>query len=128
MRLPTVIVSVVLLVFGLLIGQPLFTLLGLALVLWLTAEGLLFAFRARWVVRGLRLHRQLCDDRGPVISLWAGRTFEVRLTLLLEEGYGLPYVAIEEPRPASSAAHAICGSLHEVSGILRSWVWSEERD
>jgi uncharacterized protein (DUF58 family) len=93
------VVSVLQLVIGLLLGQPIFTLLGLALVLWITAEGLLFSFRSKWVVRGLRLQRQLHDDRGPVNSLWAGRTFEVRLTLLLEEGYGLPYVAFEEPTP-----------------------------
>jgi putative hydrolase of the HAD superfamily len=35
-------------------------------------------------------------------------------------------VAIEEPRPAISRAHAIACSLHEVAEILRSWVWSEE--
>ncbi len=93
------VVSVLLLVVGLLLGQPIFTLLGLALVLWLGGEGLLFSFRARWVARGLRLHRQLCDDRGPVTSLWAGRTFEVRLVLFLDEGAGLPYVAFEEPTP-----------------------------
>lgn len=34
-------------------------------------------------------------------------------------------VAIEEPRPPSSAAHAIAGSLHEAAEILRSWVWSD---
>lgn len=32
-------------------------------------------------------------------------------------------VAIEEPAPAVSAAHAIARSLHEASEILRSWAW-----
>ncbi len=35
-------------------------------------------------------------------------------------------VAIEEPRPHSSAAHAVAGSLHEAAEALRSWVWSSE--
>jgi len=34
-------------------------------------------------------------------------------------------VAIEEPRPPRSAAHAIAGSLHEAAEVLRSWVWSD---
>jgi FMN phosphatase YigB (HAD superfamily) len=34
-------------------------------------------------------------------------------------------VAIEEPRPEASKAHAIACSLHEVAELLRSWVWSE---
>jgi uncharacterized protein (DUF58 family) len=72
---------------------------GLSAVLWLTGEGLLFNFRARWVVRGLKLRRVVCDDRGPTKSLWAGRPFEVQLTLRLEEGMGLPYIAFEEPPP-----------------------------
>jgi FMN phosphatase YigB (HAD superfamily) len=35
-------------------------------------------------------------------------------------------VAIEKPRPATSRAHAIASSLHEVAELLRSWVWSEQ--
>ena len=37
-------------------------------------------------------------------------------------------VAAEAPRPSSSAAHAIAGSLHEAAAILRSWVWTETGD
>ncbi len=93
------VVSVLLLGFGLALGQPIFTLIGMALVVWLTSEALLFSFRAQWVVRGLRLYRQLRDDRGPVTSLWAGRSFEVRLLLTLDARFGLPYIAFEEPTP-----------------------------
>lgn len=34
-------------------------------------------------------------------------------------------VAIEEPVPEASAAHAIARSLHEAADILRSWAWAE---
>jgi FMN phosphatase YigB (HAD superfamily) len=34
-------------------------------------------------------------------------------------------VAIEEPRPARSAAHAVTGSLHEAAEVLRSWAWAD---
>jgi putative hydrolase of the HAD superfamily len=34
-------------------------------------------------------------------------------------------VAIEEPRPDRSAAHAITGSLHEAADVVRSWIWAD---
>lgn len=93
------LVSVLLLVIGMLAARPLLALLGLALVLWLTAQGLLFTLEARWTVRGLRLRRQIHDARGPVASLWAGRVFEVRVTLSLDSVLPLSYIAFEEPLP-----------------------------
>ena len=49
------------------------SLTALALLLWLTWEGLLFAFRVRALVRRLALRGEVRDDRGPVTTLWAGR-------------------------------------------------------
>ena len=72
---------------------------ALALLLWLIWEGLLFAFRVRVVARGLTVYRQVRDDRGPVTTLWAGRTFQVRVEVRLSGGQGLPYLAFEEPLP-----------------------------
>src|SRR5438477_12783218 len=93
------IVSVLMLVIGFLGGQAVVAMLGLALVLWINGEGLLFNLRAKSTMRSLRLRRQVRDDRGVVTSLWAGRTFEVRLTLRLDDKIGLPYVAVEEFTP-----------------------------
>jgi uncharacterized protein (DUF58 family) len=89
--------AVLLLTLGLTTGYAILTFPGLVLILWLTGEGLLFAFQARWVVRGLRLEREIHDDRGPVASLWAGRSFEVRDTLSLDSWFALSYIAFEEP-------------------------------
>jgi FMN phosphatase YigB (HAD superfamily) len=36
-------------------------------------------------------------------------------------------VAIEEPPPASSAAHAVASNLAEVLGCVRRWVATDER-
>src|SRR5690348_5318194 len=66
-------------------------LLGLTLALWFAWEWLLFTIRARIVTRRLEMRRQVRDSRGPVDTLWAGRTFEVRVELRLLEGlFGLP--------------------------------------
>ena len=62
-------VLVGMLVVGLLIPQPVLAILALALLAWLTWEGLLFNYRVRSVVRDLTLRRQVRDDRGPVLRV-----------------------------------------------------------
>ena len=89
----------VVLVLGVLVSLPLLALVALGALLWLTWEGLLFTFRVRWVVRNLTMRRQVFDDRGPVTTLWAGRTFQVRVSLRLRGMHDLPYLAFEEPLP-----------------------------
>src|SRR5437660_2764936 len=88
-----------LLVAGVVGAQPALALVALGLLLWLIGEGLLFSFRVRWAVRDLALGREVRDERGPVASLWAGRTFQVRLTLSLRGRWRLPHVTFEEPVP-----------------------------
>src|SRR5262245_19637811 len=75
------------------------TLLALTLLLWFASEWLLFSVRSRLVVRGVTLRREVRDDRGPVDSLWAGRSFEVRVRLALDSFWGLPYVAAADRVP-----------------------------
>src|SRR5262249_2740569 len=72
------------------------TLLGLTLLLWFCWEWLAFAVRSRTVLRRLRVEREVADERGPVATLWAGRTFRVRVRLV---GYGLPFVAVTDLVP-----------------------------
>jgi uncharacterized protein (DUF58 family) len=71
----------------------------LSLGFWFAWEWLLFAVRARVVVRQVRLHREVCDERGRVESLWAGRMFTVRVEARLEERLGLSYVAAVDRVP-----------------------------
>jgi uncharacterized protein (DUF58 family) len=72
---------------------------GLALVLWLAGVGLLFYARARLSVPRLRVRRVVADDRGPVDTLWAGRSFEVHVELRLGGRLSLPYVAVADRVP-----------------------------
>lgn len=84
---------------GLPMGHPVLAILGLTLLLWLAVQSVLFAIKARWVVRGLRLTREVRDDRVPVHTLWARRVFEVRLTVSLDSILALPYLALQEQVP-----------------------------
>jgi uncharacterized protein (DUF58 family) len=88
-----------LLTVGVVAEVPLLGVTALALLLWLTWEGLLFTFRIRWVARELAMRREVRDDRGPVTALWAGRTFQVHIELRLRCGPALPYLTFEEAVP-----------------------------
>jgi uncharacterized protein (DUF58 family) len=90
------VIVLVLLVLGLLGHQATLPVVALTLLLWFLGEGLLFAVRARLVAPRLVLERELLDERGPVKTLWAGRTFEVRVRLRLNHGPGLPHVAVAD--------------------------------
>ncbi len=83
---------------GLLAAHPLLAIVGLAPIFWLILDGTLFFYRARCVSRGLRLRRQVRDERGPVTSLWAGRVFLVRVQVWLDAG-SLPHVAVNDHVP-----------------------------
>ncbi len=92
-------ISLLVLLFGLTISSPSLTLVPLALLFWFGGEWLLFAVRVPLAVRRLRVVREVRDGRGPVVALWAGRTFEVVARL---EGSGLlrlPYVALDDRPP-----------------------------
>jgi uncharacterized protein (DUF58 family) len=74
-------------------------LLMLTLLFWFLAEWLLFALRVNVAVPALRLRRELRDARGPVDTLWAGRSFQVHLELLLPHWSSLPYLKLTDYVP-----------------------------
>src|SRR5262245_23879454 len=69
------------------------------LILWFAGEWVVFALRTLSAVRALRVERVLRDDRGPVESLWAGKTFDVHVTLRLDGQTDLGYVRLRERVP-----------------------------
>lgn len=73
--------------------------LALTVGLWFAWEWLLFAIRVRLMLRRLRFQRELRDERGPVDTLWSGRTFQVRVTLELPSGLDFPYVLATDRLP-----------------------------
>ncbi len=70
--------------------------LALALLLWFGWEWLLFALRSATAARRVYLTREVCDDRGPVTSVWAGRTYEVRAEVGVRGTRRLPYAAAND--------------------------------
>jgi uncharacterized protein (DUF58 family) len=84
---------------GVLLGVPALAVSGLTLLLWFSWEWLSFAVRVRAVVPGLRVEREVGDERGPVATLWAGRTFRVRVRVEVAGPGRLPYVAVADPVP-----------------------------
>jgi uncharacterized protein (DUF58 family) len=89
---------VVILGLGLLRPSLPLTLLGLTLLLWFAAQWLWFLMRLPGV-RRLRVEREVCDDRSPVATLWAGQTFEVRVRILPDGWLPSPHVAATDRLP-----------------------------
>ncbi len=89
--------------------------LALALALWFAWEWLLFGVRSRIIARQIELSREVCDERGTVDSLWAGRSFTVRGELTLDEWLGLPQVAILDQFPLG--AELIAGDPHTAGAL-----------
>jgi uncharacterized protein (DUF58 family) len=77
-------------------AQATLALAGLTLVAWFLASWLWFVVRARLVIPGLVLVRELRDERGPVDSLWAGWTFNVSVTLRNDSLFELPFVSVND--------------------------------
>src|SRR5262249_21871035 len=82
-----------------LLGERSMTIAGLALLLWFAWEWLGFAIRAHLVLPRLRVRREVRDERGAVDTLWAGRSFRMRLRLRVPGGVGLAYVRVGERIP-----------------------------
>jgi uncharacterized protein (DUF58 family) len=80
-------------------STPGISVLALTLTAWFLAAWLHFQVRTLLVQGRLRTVRQLADDNGPVQSLWAGRTFLVRVRLVNDALLGLPYVRVQERVP-----------------------------
>ncbi|HKI35341.1 MAG TPA: DUF58 domain-containing protein [Gemmataceae bacterium] len=111
------IVSLLVLALGLFAELAPLVPVGLALVLWVAGVGLLFYARARFAVRGLRVHRLVTDDRGPVETLWAGRPFEVHVGLRLGGLLSLPHVAVADRVPF--AAVLLDGTTETAGPVVR---------
>jgi uncharacterized protein (DUF58 family) len=84
---------------GVLGGRLALSLLALTLLLWFLGEWLLFALRLHLAVPALKLRRLIRDERGTVDTLWAGRTFYVRVELRLAHWLGIPFVKVTDFLP-----------------------------
>jgi uncharacterized protein (DUF58 family) len=89
------------LAFGVFDGRWTLTLLALTLLLWFIGAWLMFVLRLQLVLPGVRIRRQVCDERGLVDTLWAGRSFQVRVEVRLHHWLGLPYVRLADQVPST---------------------------
>jgi uncharacterized protein (DUF58 family) len=83
-------------------GPATLLLVGLALALWLGWEWAAFAAQACLAARRLTVRRELRDERGPVTTLWAGRSFTVRLTARLDGPLALTHALLADRPPAGA--------------------------
>jgi uncharacterized protein (DUF58 family) len=90
---------VLMLLVGVLRSTPPVILLALTLLLWFAWEWLLFTIRVYGMRSRLWIERKVHDERGPVMTLWAGRFFTVRVVLHLRGGVRLPWLAVSDPVP-----------------------------
>jgi uncharacterized protein (DUF58 family) len=91
------------------------SLVALTLAAWFAWEWLVFSVRVRTGAPELRFDREVWDERGPVTTLWAGRTFEVRVTLYADRGLGLPHLLAEDAVPFGVEG---VGGYHAAEGAL----------
>lgn len=73
--------------------------LGLTVVAWLVIEWCRFLFALRWGVPSLHIERELRDDRGPVVTLWASRMFTVTVRITTKSRLPLPFALIDDRFP-----------------------------
>jgi uncharacterized protein (DUF58 family) len=95
----TLFCVLIVLAVGLLLSFPALTLVALTVLLWLLWEWLFFSIRLRSLLPNVSLERELRDERGPVMTLWAGRSFTVRVVLRLRGIGRVPFVAVSDPVP-----------------------------
>jgi uncharacterized protein (DUF58 family) len=92
-------ISLLVLFVGLGLGSTALALTALTLLLWFGGEWLLFAIRVPFSARRLRIVRTVSDERGPVPTLWAQRTFEVHAVLHGDGLLRLPHAAVADRPP-----------------------------
>src|SRR5579864_7618238 len=69
---------------------------GLTLVVWIAEEWVRFLVCLRLGRPHIHVERQVHDDRGPVVTLWAGRSFEVIVRVSCAGRLPMPLVVIDD--------------------------------
>lgn len=92
------LVALGIMVVGSLSARWMLAYMGLTLLLWFIFEGFLFSVRIRSLGPGIAFERELRDTRGPVLSLWSRRAFDVCIRVTLPEGQS-PYLRLIDRLP-----------------------------
>jgi uncharacterized protein (DUF58 family) len=114
-----------LLVLGVVLDVVPAALVGLALTAWFLTEWSLFTIRVRTGKGRFHFVREVRDERGPVDSLWAGRSFETRIEVGIKGSPALPYVSAADLIPFDveyiSGANEADGRLAEGSPLRAAY-------
>ena len=99
--------------------------IGLTLLAWLAIEWVIFQVGVRWNLPRLALEREVRDERGPVVTLWAGHSFDVLVRLHGETRVKLPFALIDDRFPfavkrvGGSVSGAVIGNHAEIRYRIR---------
>jgi uncharacterized protein (DUF58 family) len=84
---------------GVRMGAPLVAGVALVVLVWFCWEWLRFVICVRVAVPAMLVDREVGDERGRVTTLWAGRTFEVRVALRAIRRPGVEFAAADDAVP-----------------------------
>jgi uncharacterized protein (DUF58 family) len=88
----------VLLIMGIAARVTAMMVMGIALVVWVGFEWLMFALSVQLLRSRVRIVREVRDERGIVGTLWKGRAFRVRVAVEVSGGR-LPFVMLSDMVP-----------------------------
>jgi uncharacterized protein (DUF58 family) len=93
------------------------SLIAIALLIWYAWEWIRFVLCIRIAVPAIRLEREVWDARGPVGTLWEGRTFDVHVTLRFDRELGRPFLFARDAVPFGVD---VTEGEYQAAGFLRS--------
>src|SRR5207247_2118631 len=91
--------------------------LGLTVLAWVVFEWCRFLVALRWGVPTLQVEREVHDDRGPVVTLWSGRTFTIVVRISTTSRLTLPFALIDDRFPF--AVKLVGGAANEAGEVAR---------
>src|SRR5688572_6239942 len=72
---------------------------GLTILAWFIFEWCRFLIALRWTQPLIEVERELHDDRGPVVTLWAQRSFTVIARVTCESPLATPFLMVDDRFP-----------------------------
>jgi uncharacterized protein (DUF58 family) len=91
--------------------------IGLTIIAWFLIEGVRFHIGVRGNLPRLRIEREVREVRGPLVTLWAGRTYEVIVRVTTDTRVPTPWVMIDDRFPFG--VQLAEGGVHEAGSASR---------
>jgi uncharacterized protein (DUF58 family) len=91
--------------------------LGLTVLAWVVFEWCRFLIALHWGVPTLQVEREVHDDRGPVVTLWSGRTFTIMVRISTTSRLPLPFALLDDRVPFG--AQLVGGAANTAGEVSR---------